>query len=108
MKLAGIFNFDPFYISGNYVYGSGFPVQTVFANEDLTEAPYKRLDASIVYKFRRKKHLFDAGLSVLNIFNTENIKYSNFVMIPANQTSSINLHAEAVPRTLTIFLNLSF
>lgn len=108
LKLAGILNFDPFYFSGNYVYGSGFPVQTVFSNDDLTESPYKRLDASFVYKFKRKNYYFDAGLSVLNIFNTENIKYSNFVMIPANQTSSINLHAEAVPRTLTIFLNLSF
>lgn len=108
LKLAGIFNFDPFYFSANYVYGSGFPVQTIFVNEDLTESPYKRLDASLVYKFKRKNYFFDAGFSVLNIFNTENIKYSNFVMIPANQTSSINLHAEAVPRTFTIFLNLSF
>jgi len=108
LKLAAILNFNPIYISGNYVYGSGFPIQTVFVREDLTESPYNRLDASVVYKFERKKYIFDAGISVLNIFDTENIKYSNFIMIPSNQTSSVNLHAEAVPRTLTIFLNLSF
>lgn len=108
IKLATIFDFDPVYVSGNYVYGSGFPERALFVTEDMSESPYSRFDASVVYKFKRKNYLFDAGISVLNVFNTENIKYSNFVMIPANQTSSINLHAEAVPRTLTLFLNLSF
>ena len=108
LKLATILDFNPVYISGNYVYGSGFPERTLFVTENISESPYSRFDASVVYKFKRKKYLFDAGISVLNIFNTENIKYSNFVMIPANQTSSINLHAEAVPRTFTIFLNFSF
>jgi hypothetical protein len=108
IKIASIFDFDPLYVSANYVYGSGFPERTVFPADDVSTTPYSRLDASVVYKFKRKKYLFDAGISVLNVFNTENIKYSNFVIIPSSQTSSINLHAEAVPRTLTIFLNLSF
>jgi len=108
VKAAAIINFNPFYISGNYVYGSGFADPTPNIEDDYEQVPYSRLDLSAVYKFERKKYYFDLGFSVLNVFNTENIKYDNFVRLPSNQTSSINLHADAVPRTLTIFLNLSF
>lgn len=108
VKAAAIINFYPFYISGNYVYGSGFADPTPNIEGDYTQTPYNRLDLSVVYKFERKKYVFDAGLSVLNVFNTENIKYENFVRIPAELENPINLHAEAVPRTLTVFLNLSF
>lgn len=108
IKAAAIINFQPLYISGNYVYGSGFADPTPNIEDDYEQVPYNRLDLSVVYKFERKKYYFDLGLSVLNVFNTENIKYDNFVRIPADQTTSVNMHAEAVPRTLTIFLNLSF
>ncbi len=108
IKAAGIINFDPFYLSGSYVYGSGFADPTPNIEDDYEQLPYSRLDLSAVYKFERKKYYFDLGISILNVFNTENIKYDNFVRIPSELTSSINLHAEAVPRTFTIFLNLSF
>lgn len=50
----------------------------------------------------------EAGLSVLNIFNRENIKYSNLIRIPESQSSTISIHAEAVPFTPTLYSNLSF
>ena len=108
VKAAAIINLYPFYLSGNYVFGSGFADPTPNIEGDYTQTPYNRLDLSLVYKFERKKYVFDAGLSVLNVFNTENIKYENFIRIPTELENPINLHAEAVPRTLTVFLNLSF
>ncbi|HDZ40268.1 MAG TPA: TonB-dependent receptor [Bacteroidetes bacterium] len=108
LKLAAILNLRPAYISANYVYGSGFPDPGTFDAVQTDDFDYSRLDMALVFKFSRKSYKLDAGLSLLNVFNTENIKYSNFVRIPSDETETIDLHAEAVPRTLTLFLNLSF
>ena len=108
LKLAAILNLRPAYISANYVYGSGFPDPGTLDAVQTDNYDYNRLDLALVFKFSRTNYKFDAGLSLLNVFNTENIKYSNFVRIPSDETETIDLHAEAVPRTLTLFLNLSF
>jgi len=108
LKMAAILNLKPLYISANYVYGSGFPDPAEVYAEQSTGFDYSRLDLALVFKFSRNKYNIDAGLSVLNVFNRENIKYSNFVRIPSEDQETIDLHAEAVPRTLTLFLNLSF
>lgn len=108
LKLAGILNLKPAYISANYVYGSGFPDPGTLTADQPDDYDYSRLDVALVFKFTRNRYNLDAGLSLLNVFNTENIKYSNFVRIPSEETETIDLHAEAVPRTLTLFLNLSF
>jgi len=108
VKLAGIINLRPAYISANYVYGSGFPDPATLYTDQSDEYVYSRLDMALVFKFSRNRYDLDAGMSLLNVFNTENIKYSNFVRIPSEDAETIDLHAEAVPRTLTLFLNLSF
>lgn len=108
VKLAGILNLKPAYISANYVYGSGFPDPATLYTEQSDDYVYSRFDMALVFKFSRNRYNLDAGLSLLNVFNTENIKYSNFVRIPSEETETIDLHAEAVPRTLTLFMNLSF
>jgi hypothetical protein len=108
IKLAGIIDLEPFYLSGNWVYGSGFYVPNPFMNNIQSGKPYNRVDVSAVYRLSKKKYLFDAGISLLNVFNTENIKYSNFTRISVNVSSQFSIHAEAVPRTLTLFINFSF
>jgi hypothetical protein len=108
VKLAGIINLEPFYLSANWVYGSGLRYPSLLTDQDDLTVPYNRVDISAVYRFSRNNYLFDAGLSVLNLFNTENIKYSNLTIVPTNQTDPVNIYAEAVPRTLTLFINFSF
>jgi len=106
-KFAGLFNLHPFFISANYVYGSGFV--DLFRSLDPDDRhPYSRLDASFIYRYDKKKYHMEAGISILNLLNTENIKYSNFIRVPADQTNTINIHAEAVPFTPTIYINFSF
>jgi hypothetical protein len=108
-KFAGIVDLQPFHISGNYVHGSGFKLPYILTpNSVPTEKPYDRFDVSATYRFRRDKYFFDAGLSVLNVFNTENIKYSNFTLIPLSGSNPFSIHAEAVPRMLTVFINFEF
>lgn len=108
VKMAGILNLRPAYISANYVYGSGFPDPGTIDAVYSDDYDYSRFDMALVFIFSRNSFNLDAGLSLLNVFNTENIKYSNFVRIPTEETETIDLHAEAVPRTLTLFLNISF
>ena len=87
-------------------YGSGFP--------GLPDDPafggraYQRLDAAVSYRFNKPKYSLEAGVSVLNVFNYENIKYDNFVRIPDDQDATLNISAEAVPFTPTMFLKVAF
>ncbi|MDF1575890.1 MAG: TonB-dependent receptor [Bacteroidales bacterium] len=114
IKGALLLNFSPFFLSANYVYGSGFrtPLASI---EDLVDNyveeeryPYNRLDLALIYRLNVKNYHFEAGISVLNVFNHENIKYSNVILIPDSQTTSISIHAEAVPFTPTLYMNMSF
>jgi len=70
--------------------------------------PYSRLDAALIFKISKRKIHLDAGVSVLNVLNRENIRYANYTRIPTDETTSISLYAEAVPFTPTLFLNIYF
>ncbi|MGQ8336475.1 TonB-dependent receptor [Sunxiuqinia sp. A32] len=108
VKFATILNLKPFFFSMNYVYGSGFPdLRNLQAGGDL-EKPYNRFDVALIYQLTTKKVLLEAGISILNVFNYENIKYANFIQIPDDQDVTVNYHAEAVPFTPAMFINFSF
>ncbi|MGD9930565.1 MAG: TonB-dependent receptor plug domain-containing protein [Mangrovibacterium sp.] len=107
LKLAALFQFKPFYLSANYVFGSGFP-DPLLVDDEGYERDYHRLDMAAVYRLPVKRFALEAGVSVLNVFNYENIKYANFIRVPDDQDATVNLHAEAVPFTPTMFLSLSF
>ncbi len=108
LKLAGLMKFKSFHFSVNYVFGSGFPDPDQLPDLLDYMQPYSRLDAALIYQLSKRKIHMDAGVSVLNILNTENIRYSNYTRIPTDETTSISLYAEAVPFTPTIFLNIYF
>ncbi len=105
LKLAALVNLSPFYLSSNYVFGSGFPIQGT--QTESVSSVYSRLDVAFIYKFLDRKWRGEAGLSILNILNTQNIKYANFERVPNSQTNSINLFAEAIPITPTLYLKFS-
>jgi hypothetical protein len=107
LKLAALANLDPFYISADYVFGSGFPAAAHPLAEDPDNLTYSRLDISFIYKFLDRKLKGEIGLSILNVLNTQNIKYANFERIANNQTSSINIYSEAIPLTPALYLKLT-
>jgi hypothetical protein len=107
LKLAVIVNLYPFFVSANYVYGTGFPSTFTQQQRVPTNYPYSRLDGAVSYRFLNKKLVGEAGISVLNILNTENIKFANFERVPLNQTSGINIYAQSIPFTPTIYINIS-
>nr|NQU91487.1 TonB-dependent receptor plug domain-containing protein [Bacteroidota bacterium] len=55
VKLAGLVNLDPFYISANYVFGSGFPAGIFSLQGVEDDHNYSRLDVSFIYQFLDRK-----------------------------------------------------
>jgi len=108
VKGALLLNFNPFFFSTNYVYGSGFRPPPSPETDPDDRYPYSRLDMAFIYRHSIKSYQFEIGISILNVLNHENIKYSNVIRIPDSQNTSISIHAEAVPFTPTIYLNMAF
>jgi hypothetical protein len=107
LKAAIMLDFNPVYLSADYVYGSGFPANISQEGRTQDDEPYKRLDIALSYRFLNKKVKGEAGLSVMNVLNTHNIKFSKFERVPYDQTNTINIFADAMPRTPSLYLNIS-
>lgn len=122
VKLGTVLSFQPFYLSATYVYGTGFSYLTTgghgheqddeeqehgqgHIHSDSSTQPYSRLDLSATYKLQLKKIRLQAGASVLNVFNTNNIKY-NYRL--ADQNNVINIYTKATPLTPILFLEIIF
>lgn len=109
LKLAGLFNIQHFYFSADYVYGSGMEIlRKAFAGEN-SNVDYNRVDAAVTYKFTPSHFLGEVGFSVLNLFDTQNLKYANFKNIQLTpELGDIRVYSDAVPFTPILFLKLVF
>ena len=107
LKVAAIINLKSFYFSANYVYGSGFE-RYDFELDDGTHLnqDYNRLDAALVYRFNPGKIKAEAGISVLNVLDANNIKYSNLRRATVDDVSLVGIYADAVPFTPALFLKI--
>lgn len=107
-KAAGLLHVRPFYFSANYVYGSGSEIlRKVFGTD--ADVSYVRVDVSAVYKLQRKKLDGELGLSVLNVFDMENLRYANlknFQLTP--ELGNFRVYSSSVPFTPVLFLKLVF
>ncbi|MGQ8335774.1 TonB-dependent receptor [Sunxiuqinia sp. A32] len=107
LKLAGLFNIGKFYLSANYIYGSGLNIlkeQYGFGRENIS---YKRLDAAMTYKFNWKKLSGETGISIINLLNTRNLVSNNIRNIDY-EFGSIKISSDALPFTPIVFLKLTF
>ena len=123
VKLGAIYTLKSFHFSATYVYGSGFPYLSTSGHghgqgdeeqqhgnghqhsDTSNEPPYNRLDLSLTYKLQLKKIRFQTGASVLNVFNTSNVKYSYRL---SNQNSAYNVYTKATPFTPVLFFEIIF
>ncbi len=108
VKLAGLVKIKSLHVSAAFVYGSGLPDPSTLLTDVQYTDPYTRLDAAIIYRILKRKIHLDAGISVLNVMNKENIRFSNYTRVPVDEASFTSLYAEAVPLTPSVFLNLYF
>jgi len=102
IKAAAIVNLAPFYISTNYVYGSGLEFTRDLETDQLI--PYNRFDASVMYKLDINKVYCQFGISALNIFNTYNIKYNNLIRLPNDEL----VYSQTTPFTLLVNIYIGF
>jgi hypothetical protein len=78
LKLASVLKFHPFYVSTNYVFGSG-----------IQNGPqYHRLDIAGMYRYTKKKLKFETGISILNLTNHKNERLNNFASFNENEIIS--------------------
>jgi hypothetical protein len=109
LKVAGVLNVGRFYLSANYVYGSGLQIlREVFA-DGTDDFSYNRLDAAITYKLTPRRFSGELGFSVLNLLDTQNLKYSNLRNFHlSEQLGDVRVYSNAVPFTPNLFLKMVF
>jgi hypothetical protein len=109
LKLASIFNVGKFYFSGDYVYGSGMEILREVYKDDTSNVAYNRVDVAVTYRFTPRWVTGEVGFSVINLFDTQNLKYSNLKTIHLTpELGDIRVYSNSVPFTPVIFLKLVF
>jgi len=103
VKAAVMLNFPPFRISATQVYGSGFP-SAVQANALRAPIPYWRTDLAAEFGFSVKKMEFQSGISILNLFNRENVRLNQSVSVPEGDV----INTLGIPFTPAFYFNLAF
>lgn len=101
-KGAAIIGLNPWYISMNYVYGSGLAYTSNFRDQELQ--PYHRMDIAFLYKFKTDKFNLEAGLSIVNLLNASNVGYSGYSNLPDGQS----IYSQGIPFTPSLFINIGF
>jgi len=86
----------------NYVYGSGFPLRR--ADGSTYSQLYSRLDAAFLYQKKLKSVTLQTGLSILNVTNTSNVRYSNVISF-ANDKKA---YQPAMGITPLVFFSVNF
>lgn len=100
LKAAAVFDFNPFELSVTNVYGSGFYDNLLRQNR----TPYWRTDLAIQRQFQTKSTNFEAGISILNLFNSRNIRLNQSINVPNGNT----FNTVGIPFTPTLYFNISF
>ncbi len=103
-KIASLINIKDFFISTCYVYGSGMDIlKEMFDTQ--TGLEYNRVDLAVTYNFHWKKMTVETGISVLNLFDTQNLTPRNVKTINVSEEiSPIKVYTDAVPFTPMFFL----
>jgi hypothetical protein len=101
-KWGATINLKPFFLSLNYIYGSGFPLPT--ANGIINSQHYSRLDAAFLFQKRFKSVKLETGISVLNILNRGNIRFNRFTSFSDEDKN----YQEAMRISPMIFIAVSF
>lgn len=103
LKAVAVLKFNPVQVSLSTVYGSGFPNRSARPNEAQFE-PYRRTDLAVQYAFGLSKVDLEAGLSILNLFNQQNLRLNQTI----NSPSGGLINTVGIPFTPTIYVNLGF
>lgn len=108
-KAAGLFNIHKFYFSADYVFGSGMQILSEVFKANASNVSYNRVDVAVTYKFTPKRFTGELGLSVLNVFNTQNLRYPNLKNFQlTKELGNFRVYSSSVPFTPVLFLKVVF
>jgi len=110
VKIGGLWNMYPFFLSAEYVYAEGFSEQYGTGRySNYVGGTYNRLDVAATFSFKIKGANCKTGLSIINLLNTSNVKTLDVLPTPAvgTLTGIVNLFSESVPFTPTLFLAIA-
>ncbi|MDH6311944.1 hypothetical protein M2137_000707 [Parabacteroides sp. PFB2-10] len=113
VKLGGIFAIRKFTLSANYVWGTGFSPALKGGqgirqgNNTIQESDtdYHRLDVGLRYNHQFRSFRLQAGASILNVLNNENMKY-NYLFSDRKEVT--NIYTKATPFTPMLFIEILF
>lgn len=117
LKLGAIISLSPFVLSASYVYGTGFSVLNSgnlsygqgmgqgMQGRVLSDEPYSRMDIAATYRLKLNRWRLHAGVSLMNIFDTKNIKYGYEA---STKTDPVAVYSQAIPFTPLIFVEILF
>ena len=109
LKVAAVFNIRHFFLSSDYVYGSGLQILKEVFKDQTNDVAYNRVDVAVTYKFNPKKFSGEAGFSIMNLFDAQNLKYANLKSIQLSpEFGNIHVYSNAVAFTPILFLKLVF
>lgn len=105
-KISGLAAIGKFYISANYVYGSGLHLVHQIAEQRKQSPIYSRMDVGATYTFNLWGLNGETGLSVLNVSNRKNLRYSNVQTTNIKELGQFSIYTNAVPFMPIVFLKL--
>ena len=105
-KIAGLLNLGSIHASASYIYGSGFPLFTDNIKYEYVEQDYNRVDVSLIYQFKAQHFGGEIGLSILNLLNTDNVKYNSFQLLPIDEFNTVLVNEEAMKFTPLLHLKI--
>ena len=109
LKIATLLNYKRFFFSTDYVYGSGMQLLRQAFPKGSHKIDYHRVDVALTYKFNGTKAQSELGISVLNLFDRENLSYNNLKSINLSPNfNSVKFYTNAVPFTPTVFFKIVF
>ena len=110
IKTGAVLRLYPFYISSTFVFGSGYiDLYNNAIGDEHVSNDYVRFDISLNYRLIRNKFSIEAGVSLLNLFNSSNYKYIDVLPFASGgQSEVLNIYSQAVPFTPIVSIQIFF
>ncbi|MGM0621718.1 MAG: TonB-dependent receptor [Bacteroidota bacterium] len=112
-KLTEMVNWKNWTLTGSWQLASGLPVSQYAQNttdeEFFRSSNFAQLDLALVKSFKTSFSSFSAGVSLLNVFNRQNIVEVNYLRFSSDSGSmTVRSDISALGFTPVLFLNIKF
>lgn len=107
LKWAIIYRPGNLYFSANYVYGINSS-DAIYYSYFFSDEPYKRFDLGAGYLFKIVGISTESGISLLNVFNQENIRSINMNYLNYYNGYMVDYEMLGIPLSITAFLKFNF